>query len=506
MKKTKTLTPLLLGIIFLFLTSCCSENRAAPLPLPTSSLETAIAEASKDSLIDVTSSLPGNWWCLFNDAQLDEFIQKALQRNPTLQMAEANIRYASANALKARAVLFPSLNWGADVSRQKFSETGIIPFNSSPLTGTTAALTPLAVTGGVNAIPVYFTQYETEAILNYDFDIWGKNRNTWRAAIGEMRSKIADEAFKRLQLAISVSKVYYQLQIDYKRLAIAQAIVKNRSEYLRLSEQRLNNNLENILIVHTAENNLVSAKQSLLQIEIDIAVNEHQLKAYLADNFEEEISNILIEESCLPNVPVPFDIPLHLIAYRPDIIAQLWLIESAGKQIEVAKAGFYPDFNLAAIFGYQTIHLHELFKWPSTFFNVDPAVSLPIFDGGRLQANLYGSEVNYDLAIYQYNQLILDAVKEVLDGIAILRNSEKQQKEFKQQVEYQEELYKLTNLRVNYHLNSGLDALDYEENVLVSRDKEIIALGNTIQAMLSLIKALGGGYKPCLQIGKNENA
>jgi len=158
----------------------------------------------------------------------------------------------------------------------------------------------------------------------------------------------------------------------------------------------------------------------------------------------------------------------------------------------VAKAGFYPDFSITGLFGYQTIHLHKLFRYPSTFYNVDPAFSLPIFDGGRLLANLRGSEINYDLAIINYNNLILNAVKEVLSGLAVLRKSGQQLQEFKNQLNNQEENYKL-----NHNLDSDLNLLSSEQIMLSARDREIVALGNTIQAVLSLIKALGGGYEAC---------
>jgi NodT family efflux transporter outer membrane factor (OMF) lipoprotein len=482
-----------LSLVLLAAAGCRSGYRAQALPPPAAALETALQEAGIVPPFEITEGLPNDWWTLFNDEQLSTFIQSAFARNPTLQAARANIQLAAYNAQRVRAMLFPNLLWGADVSRQKFSETGIIPFNINPVPG--AAPTP--ATGGINGIPIYFTQYETELTLTYDFDLWGKNRNTWRAALSEVQANIADEAFSRLQLGISVAQVYFQLQIDYKRQQIAQTLVDNKNRYREYIQRRMNASLENVLALNTAEVNLTSAKQALLQIQGDIAVKEYQLKTYLAGNFEEEIFNTNIVEQPLPKVPLPINLPLNLIARRPDITAQLWLIESAGRQIEVAQAGFYPDFNLTALFGFQTIHLHELFRWPSTFFNVDPAVSLPIFDGGRLLANLRYSEVNYDLAIFQYNNLVLNAARDVLDGIAVLRNANQQLQEFRKSTGYQEELFKLTSLRTAHSLNSNLDTLVSEGNLLAARDQEMIALGSTFQAMLALIKALGGGYEVC---------
>lgn len=483
-----------------FATSChIPDYRAGPIDPPTGALQSALLDASDDALIETNQSLPSEWWLLFDDPQLANFIQTAFSRNPTLQIARTNVLTAIANANKMRAALYPNITWGADVSKQKLSETGLIPFNTS---GTTVGMAPLVAPTTLGIIPVYFTQTETELALTYDFDIWEKNRNTFKAALSDIQAKLADQSFTQLELGISVAATYFLLQIDYKREKIAQALVENQTKYLKLVQARSQNNLESKLNVQPIQINLASAQQSLLQIQGDIAINEYQLKAYLAGSFEESIDWIDIERKPLPKVPLPGDLPLHLIAHRPDIIAQLWIIESAGRQIEVAKAGFYPDFNLTALIGYQTIHIKELFEGRSVFYNVDPALSLPVFDGGRLRANLLGSQVDYDRAIYQYNQLVLNAAKEVLAGIAVLRNVEQQLIELKKITTYQENQFRLTDLRMKNSIGSALDYLTSERNMLLALDQETIVFGNTLQSIISLIKALGGGYEAvCFEEG-----
>ena len=153
------------------ISGCSSGYHAQPHDLPTDALESALEDASKDPTMHVTQSMPADWWILFNDSQLEEFILTAFVNNPTLQIAQANILKAAYNADLARAPLFPNLNWGGDVSREKLSETGIIPF--SP-TGPTTGSAPTPTPAGMFGIPVYFTQYETELLLTYDFDIGAK--------------------------------------------------------------------------------------------------------------------------------------------------------------------------------------------------------------------------------------------------------------------------------------------------------------------------------------------
>lgn len=457
---------------------------------PVEAIEASIQETSTDLFFEKRACAPQEWWTLFQDDQLENFIQTALSKNPTLQQVHARILAAHASAQNARSLLFPTLGWGADVARQKFSQTGIIPFNTHPLPG----MTPLPATGGVNHIPVYFTQYETELTLNYEFDLWGKNRNRWHAALTLLQAKIADESFSRLQMSIAVAQLYFDLQIAYQRKELAEAFAENKSRYFQYIQQRVRANLENAIALNSAEIEQASARQALLQIHEEIISWEYQLKAYLADDFQNPVDPLQIDSKNLPKIPLPEDLPLNLIARRPDLIAQLWLIESAGREIEIAKAGFYPDLNLAAIFGFQTLHPGKLFQWPSAFFDVDPAVSLPIFDGGKLAANLSASQARYDVAIFQYNQLVLNAAKEVLDGIATLRNTHQQLAEYEKMTGFQEKLYAFTVLRMTHNLNSNLDVLVNEGNVLRARDRELMALGSVLHAMLVLIKALGGGY------------
>lgn len=506
----------IIGFFFLLfiLTNCSSSKRVDLIDIPQLAYDKAVEENYGNDLFEKTEYLPYDWWTIFNDEQLNTFIVTALNQNPTLEQSYANIRLAHANANRLRASLFPSVFWGGDISRQKLSETALIPFNTAtagatPTNSATAASitaaggvvpllpngSPTFGVGGTLGIPEYFTQYETEAALTYNFDIWKKNQNTYRAALGEYYANVADQAFTRLQLSMSIAQVYYQLQTDYKRAEIAKKLIENQNRYSELAQKRKSGNLDSIQLVYNTFINVVSAKQALLQIEADIAVNEIQLKTYLAGDFDESIFDVAINDQPLPKVPIPKNLPLHLISNRPDVISQLWLIESAGKQIEVAKAGFYPDFNLTALFGYQTLHLHKLFNQESSFFNVDPAVSLPLFDGGRLTANLRASEVNYDLAIYRYNSLILNAIKEILDGLIVLRNADQQLQESHNKVDQQESLLNITSLRIKNHLGSEMDFLISQQATLTAQEIEIMTLSKKIQAILSLIKALGGGYE-----------
>jgi multidrug efflux system outer membrane protein len=490
---------IVLNCLFLFslLIVCCGcfepHYYVQPIEPSYNALETSFKAVADDPSFQIADEIPQDWWELFQDDQLSHFIQKSLEQNPTLQIAQSKIESAKYDAERALAVLYPNITWTGDVLRDRLSKTGLA--GVSPNSSVTSSAIPAPAPPGI--LPFYFTQYETALNLQYDFDIWGKRRNTLRASIGEMGAKIADEAFVKLNLSISVAQTYFQLQTGYARENIAKKAIENHEETVRLIQQRVDRNLDNEQTLYIAQSNLILAKQVLLQIQGNNAINEYQLKAYIAGDFEDEICEFKISREKLPRVPMPAELPLRLIAHRPDITSQLWIIESAGWRIEVAKAGFYPDVNLMAYAGFQTIHFKDWFQGRSIYAAVDPAFSLPLFDGGLLDANLAGSQVDFDQAILQYNQLVLNATRDVLTGIAVLQNANLQLVEFDNEVKKQNQILALTIDRIAKNLDSDFNRLASERQVLNAQDYEVQALGSSYQASLLLIKALGGGYEAC---------
>lgn len=460
---------------------CC---RVEPIVFPEMAIEKEMDEAlSYPDSFSSFESIPPDWWTLYNDPQLSELINVALEQNPTLQAAQEKIIAAQYEADKVRSALYPNIIWTGDVKRYKLSQTSIIPDTNS-----------MILPGVGPGIPFYFTQYESALNFYYDFDVWGKKCQALQAAIGVVGARIADEAFARLCLSISIAQTYFRLQVAYERHQIALDYVKNRETYYTLTQQRVKSNLDDDLTLNTIQSQISNAKQELFQIEADIAVNEHQLKAYLANDFNEHFDHVHITRKPVPKAPLPLEIPLNLLSHRPDIATQLWLIESLGHQINVARAGFYPDFNLMAVAGFQTIHLSQFFEWASVYGNVGPAFSLPIYDGGFLKANLRKSEVDYELAILDYNKLVLNAVKEVLDALSNIRYANQQLQEFKQETSNQNDISALVAEREKRHIGSDLDVLNSQQSLLVAKNREALAQEKSILTILSLIKALGGGY------------
>lgn len=480
--------------IFLILSGCAVDYCAYPRSLPSAAIENALENSSENIAYSCSDGLSETWWEIFQDAALASLIETAIENNPTLQAAVTQIQIARARSEAVGSALYPFVDLTADTTRQKLSKTGLIPGTPSAAStqaqnGTSFPIPP----GGL--IPFYFT--ETEAALNfsYDLDLWGKNRNALAAAIGETQAKIADAAWAQLILSLSVAESYFKYQIDSARKRLAEAMVKNREEYLNLIQGRVKNNLDNELTLNSVEITVTDARTHLIQMKRDQEIHAIQLKAYLAGNFDEEIETVCFEQTILPPVPVPLCLPLHLISHRPDLISKLWQIESAGKEIDIAKAGFYPDVNLMGFAGYQTIHIEDWFKWESGYGAVGPALTLPIFEGGLLEAKLHGSVANYDLAILQYNAAVVNAAKETLESLTLINRSQEALKEAVRHSGVQKRSYVIRQQRLANGIDTRMDTLNSEMAYLSAKDREIVTKENVYLATLSLIKAIGGGYE-----------
>ena len=196
----------------------------------------------------------------------------------------------------------------------------------------------------------------------------------------------------------------------------------------------------------------------------------------------------------MPSVALPSNVPAALIGRRPDLIAQRWRVESASKDIEVAKAEFYPNVYLLAFIGLQSIGAAGFFSAASRMMGIGPAVTLPIFEGGRLQGNLAGKNADYDIAVEAYNQALADALRDVVDQLTSFRSVDVQRAEQRQALATAQEAYDLALLRYREGLGNYLQVLSAESPLLDQQSLDADLRARTLEIEISLIRALGGGF------------
>lgn len=466
-----------LGLLLLGSSSCSDRRICEPVwNPPAEAIDVETTEAYHSHFFEEGPWPEIAWWKDFHDPQLENLILTGLQANPEVDTYDALARVAAARANVVGADLCPKLSLESDALRFRQSQTGI--FGVFP----------------PGSFPLSYTQGETLFNFSYEIDWWGKNRAALESAIGEFRARQVEAYAVRISLGLQIAEAYFRYQIAQERLRLAERLVRNREENAKLVSLRVNGNLSSSEDLNNVKADLSKAQEHLHSIKQDVEIYTHEIKALLSGQFDEDIISIEPELYKTGSFYLPSDIPLDLISHRADVTAQILRTNAAMQDIYVAKAEFYPNLNLLTIAGFQTIHLQDWFKSESRFGFGGAAVHLPIFSGGALKANLTSKKELYTIAVLEYEQLLINAVKEVLDGITNVKQWENRYLSLTQAETASQDNYSLYVNKMNQKISSKIEVLEAEKRWLESRDSSTQALGAGTLARLSLIKALGGGF------------
>jgi NodT family efflux transporter outer membrane factor (OMF) lipoprotein len=417
-----------------------------------------------------------DWWTMFDDAKLDAAMRQALAGNPGLRAAEARVRTAEAFAEAARSSLYPTLSLDASATRQRLSRNDLYP---PPFGGS------------------WVNQGRIGLDFNYEFDFWGKHRAGLEAALGDARAASANAAQARLVLAAAVAQTYFQTQTDLAALAVARQTLAQRESLRELNRVRASRGLEAAISVRQSDQQIASSRIEASAAEAAVQLDRHQLAALLGLGPDAPLE---VEPALRPYgeaTALPANLPADLLARRPDIAAQRFRVEAAASQTEAAKADFMPNVNLAAFVGFAATSLNglSLLAAGSSVASVGPALHLPIFDAGRLRASLRGRYGEYDAAVEQYNQTLVDALRQVADQVASVRAVQQQLADQSDALAAAEDAYRLTLDRYRAGLTGYLDVLVNEERLLAERLNRVRLQGRSLALAVGTVRALGGGYR-----------
>lgn len=416
----------------------------------------------------------GNWWEKFHDPQLNQLINIALKDSPDIQLAESRIRQAQAIADAAVAPLAPSINFDGTAGREHFTANGYIP---PPIGGSTQNFANVALN------------------FKYELDFWGKNRQELATRVSEARAAEADLTAARLIISTAVASQYLTLQSNVAQLAIAEALLKQRKALQKIIVARNQHQLSSNIPRNTGDIDIENIKLKIAQTKEAVQISQHQLAVLMGKNpFTTEI-NLRKFHYNPALVNLPTFIPANLLARRPDILASRWRTEAAAHQINVAKARFFPNINLSGFLSYQTIlGFNLLFKSNSRDNNIEGAVDLPIFDMGLRRANLNTRYAEYDVAVNQYNQSILNALREVADQVTISKSIQSQQLAQAQVLHNIQRNYRILQIQFRHGLIDDYNVLISQGTLLNQQQLEIQLQAQRLLNTIAMIKALGGDY------------
>jgi NodT family efflux transporter outer membrane factor (OMF) lipoprotein len=427
-----------------------------------------------DARLSAAAWPQADWWKRFGDPQLDQLMDEALAGSPTLRIAQARARKALAFAQAAESTLYPRLDANADVTRQRFPEHGLVP---PPFAGSQE------------------TQARLQATLDFDLDLWGQNRAAYASAIGLAKAAEVDAYAARLALSAAIGQAYVELQRAYLQLDVAEKALAEREQIYKLTQERFDAGIDSRLALKQAESALPATRERIAQLNEVIGLARNQIAALTGQGPDRGLAIARPHAGALAAIEIPSSLPAEQLGRRPDIVAQRWRVEAAGKDIGVAKARFYPNVSLIAFAGFQSIGLPLLLEAGSRTFGVGPALTLPVFDAGRLRGQLAGSQADYDAAVERYNETLVNGLRDVVDQLTSFRSLEEQRRQQAHAQATAQEAYDLALLRFREGVGNYLEVLTAESQLLAQQSLDADLRARRLSLTIRLVQALGGGFE-----------
>ena len=461
------------AVLSCVLVSGCINDRDWHAPRPVAAGDLAAERTVAAAQIKEDAWPQDNWWHAYGDPQLDTLMTEALSGSPTLQIAQARLRQAQAVASSASAARLPNTTVDAETTRQRYSANSIYP---PPFAGN------------------WYSDGRVALDFNYDLDFWGHNREVLESARANVRAAGADEAAARLALAVAVARAYFNFSLQFALLDIANASLVQQNTILDLTQQRATRGLENVARVKQSEGTVALTRAGVQYEEAAIKVVRSQLGALVGAGPDRGVDLQRPALQAPRTIELPSTLPAELLGRRPDIVAQRWRVESATRGVSAAEAAFYPNVNLTAFAGFQAIGLGNLFNGGSGIAGAGPAVSLPIFNRRELHGALQSQQAQYDYAVAQYNQTLIDAVNDVANVVTnwdgLVRESDAAQVA----EAAAQSAYSITRDRYRAGLDNYLTVLSSENQVFFTQAIRAQLFARELNLTADLVRALGGGY------------
>jgi NodT family efflux transporter outer membrane factor (OMF) lipoprotein len=413
-----------------------------------------------------------DWWEAYHDTQLDALVSKAIADSPTLKVARARMALSQAYSDSMHAETLPNVSGDASSTRERFTALQFIP---PPWGG--------------------HADWDNKATvsLGYDLDLWGRQESIWHASINETHATAAEVQQVKLELETAVIRSYVQLAMEFTLRDIAEEHLAHLKQRASIARRGLAAGIGTQMEVSETETPLPLAHAQIEAIDARIGLLRNQLAALSGQGpgAGEAITRPVLTLDAA--IGLPDQLPANLVGRRPDVLASRWRIEAAQQNIEGAKAAFYPNINLLAFVGFQALGFGQLLSSAAGIAGVGPAISLPLFDGGRRRGNLSARTAAYDIAVESYNGVLVRALQDVSDQLVVLQSNTRQRKDAEQSLASARHAHELAQTSYRAGLSNYQHVLD--THIVVLRQEEIVAQLQAVRldSYAGLMRALGGG-------------
>ena len=469
--RTLALSPLLLAAA-ITLAGCASTGglHTDGTPTDTAALH---GERSFAKIQTTPAAWPASdWWTKLGDVQLDALITEALKDNPDLASADARAKEAQSQVAAQNAKRLPTVNAAGSVAGVYLPTTAV----------------PAPIGGSFGTYPAVYASF------SWSLDLWSGKRAAWEAALGQARAAEVDAHAARLTLSVNVARAYVQLGYAFAEKDVTDAQLKRANASHALVKQRVVAGIDNRLQIKQAETEVASAEQQAAVADEAIDAARIALAVLLGKGPDRGL-DIARPQALQPTaLALPPNLTADLIGRRADLVAARWRVEAATKSIAAVKTEFLPNIGLSAFAGLTSSSFDNLLSLPARFALVQPAISLPIFDGGRRRSDLNNADAGYDLAVAHYNSTLVGAINDVADKLANLGSLQTQIAAQQRAVDAARGAYELSQQRYKAGIGSYLDTLSVQQQLLTAEQRAAALAAQQVDTSVRLVQALGGGF------------
>jgi outer membrane protein, multidrug efflux system len=412
------------------------------------------------------------WWRQLDDPVLNELITTAIRENKDLLIAAARVDQLAAQYGVVRSDLYPQLGAAAQFGQQQVTEKSGNSYSA-----------------GYN-----FVTGNQQVVLNasWELDIWGRIRRSSESARANL---LASEEGRRgviLTLVSSVAVSYVNLRNLDKQLEISLQTADLRRNAYELLKLRFEAGIINEMELAQSRSEYEQAMATIPQIQKSIALQENAINVLLGINPGPVPRGKSIDELKLPIIPE--GLPSDLLERRPDIQLSEQNLISANAQIGVAKAAYFPAISLTGFFGFASSDFSDLFTGSAKVWSYSAPITAPIFSAGRISSQVKVTEAVQQQYLYQYQQTIQTAFREVNDSLADQDLTRRQLEAQKQRVLALRTYADLARIRFDNGYSSYIEVLDAERSLFDVELTYVQTQGTLFQALINLYKAMGGGW------------
>lgn len=420
------------------------------------------------------------WWQRLNDPLLTGLVEEALQTSLDLRSAQARLREARARRAVATADRFPSVTASGSASRSHSSEDS----------------------GSGNTNNLFSVGFDA----SWELDLFGGIRRSVEAATADLESSAASLQETRVSLVAEVALNYVEVRSLQSRLAIARANLASQTETLQLTDWRAQAGLVNSQDVEQARSLREQTRAQVPSLETSLAEAEHRLDILLG-KVPGTLHQRLAATGSLPVVPdkVAVGIPADTLRQRPDVRAAERTLAAETARVGVAEAARYPTFTLSGSIGLEALTVGALGNSGSATSSLFAGITAPVFNAGRLRNQVEIQDAVREQAQVAYEQTVLNALQDVENGLVALARTRERGEALASAAESARNASILARQRYSAGLIDFQSVLDTERSVLTIEDSLASTRADGVLALIRLYKALGGGWSPQNEAGKEKS-